>query len=88
MSTKTPKSGGPGGAPFATPGKSLGGPIANQAVVALRGELKQLTADLEAIASGHAGSTFAKGDKARLEARIAALKALLSDFDPHAEKTK
>ena len=82
MSTKKPKPGGLGGAPFRTPAKSLGGPVANQTIVALRAELKQLTTDLEAIAAGHAGSTFAKGDKGRLEARIAALKSLLADFDP------
>jgi hypothetical protein len=86
MNTNKPKPGGPGGAPFATPGKNLGGPVANQTLVALRSELKQLTTDLEAIASGHAGSTFAEGDKSRLEARIAHLKSLLSDFDPHASK--
>lgn len=79
--SKTPKAGEPGGAPFKTPGKSTTGPVANQTVVALRGELKQLAADLQAIATGNAGSTFAKGDRAKLEARIDALKALLANFD-------
>ena len=70
-----------GGAPFKTPGKNTGEPLANQAIVALRGELKQLTTDLEAIAAGEAGSTFAKGDKAKLKIRIAALKSILAKLD-------
>ena len=80
--TKKPKPGESGGAPFRTPGKNLAGPVANQTIVALKGELRQLTTDLEAIAAGHAGSTFAKGDKAKLKTRIAALKSLLATFDP------
>lgn len=82
MNTKRSKAGEPGGAPFATPAKSLGGSVANQTVVALRGELKQLTTDLEAIAAGNAGSMFAKGDRERLETRIATLTSLLATFDP------
>ena len=82
MTSRKPKAGEPGGAPFKTPGKSTAGPVANQTIVALRGELKQLTTDLEAIAAGHAGSTFAKGDRAKLEKRIGALKAVLATFDP------
>ena len=82
MTNKKPKPGESGGAPFRTPGKSLGKPVANQALVALKSELKQLTTDLEAIAAGQAGSTFAKGDKAKLKTRIAALKSLLANFEP------
>ena len=52
MTNKKPKAGESGGAPFSTPGKNLGGPVANQTIVALKGELKQLTTDLEAIAAG------------------------------------
>jgi hypothetical protein len=82
MSIKKPKPGEPGGAPFVTPAKNLSRPVANQAVEALRGELKQLSTDLAAIAAGNAGSTFAKGDRDRLEARIAALKSVLAGLDP------
>lgn len=72
--------GTPGGAPFATPAKSLGGLGANETVVALRGELRQLTGDLDAIAAGNDGSTFSKDGRARLEARIERLRSLLADF--------
>ena len=55
--------------------------MANQTIVALHNELKQLTADLAAIARGDAGSTFAKGDQAKLTGRIAALKSILETLD-------
>jgi len=55
--------------------------MANQTLVALRGELKQLTQDLDAISAGHAGSTFAKGDKEKLKARIKALKTILRELE-------
>ncbi len=70
MSTEKPKPGELGRAPFKTPGKNTNAPLANQTIVALRGELKQLTTDLEAISGGQAGSTFAKGDKKKLMTRI------------------
>ena len=89
MSKTKPKPGEPGGAPFKTPGKSTSKTrgkgasklVPNQTIVALRGELKQLTADLEAIAAGEGGSTFAKGDKAKFKARIAALKSILAELE-------
>jgi hypothetical protein len=87
MTNTKPKPGETGGAPFSTPGKNTSGPVANQTIVALQGELKQLTNDLEAIAAGMAGSTFAEGDRKRLEARIAALKSILANFDSGARKT-
>jgi len=88
MTNKKPKAGERGGAPFKTPGKNTEGPVANQTIVAFQGQLKQLTIDLEAIAAGGAGSTFAKGDKAKLKARIAALKSILADFDPEDAKRR
>lgn len=82
MTNRKPKAGERGGAPFKTPGKNTSGPVANQTIVALQGELKQLTADLEGITSGAAGrSALAEKDKAKLEARISSLKSILSDFD-------
>ena len=89
MTNKKAKAGERGGAPFKTPGKNTDGPVANQTVVALRGELKQLTTDLDAIARGASGSTFAKGDKAKLQGRIATLKSILASFDPeHATRAE
>lgn len=81
MSTKKPEPGKRGGAPFKTPGKSMGTPLANQTIVALCGELKQFTGDLEAIATGQAGSTFAKVHKTKLKVRIAAVRSILSKLD-------
>ncbi len=81
MSTGKPKPGRRGGAPFKTPGKNTKAPLANQTILALRGELKQLMTDLEAISAGQAGSTFAKGDKTKLMTRIAALKSILAKLD-------
>lgn len=85
---KKVKPGESGGAPFKTPGKNTDGPVANQTVVALQGELRLLTTDLDAIARGASGSTFAKGDKVKLEGRIAALKSILASFDlQHVKRT-
>ncbi len=81
MSTKKPEPGKRGGAPFKTPGKSTVAPLANQTIVALCGELKQLTGDLEAIAAGQAGSTFAKGQRTKLKGRIASVRSILAKLD-------
>jgi len=83
MSDTKAKPGEPGGAPFKTPGKNTGKPrpVANQEIVALRGELRLLTTDLEAIAAGEGGSTFARGDKAKFQTRIAALKSILAKLE-------
>ncbi len=56
-------------------------PNQNQTIVALRNELRMLTNDLGAISVGQAGSTFAKGDKAKLKARIDALKNILGKLE-------
>jgi hypothetical protein len=81
MRTVKPEPGQPGGAPFKAPAKNTSRMAVTQTIVALRGELKQLTTDLEAIAAGEAGSTFAKGDKAKLKARIASLKSILAKLE-------
>jgi hypothetical protein len=56
-------------------------PGQNQTIVALRSELRLLMRDLEAISAGEAGSTFAKDDKAKLKARIAALQNILAKLE-------
>lgn len=81
MSNKKPKPGELGGAPFKTPAKNTVTTVASQDIVALRGELKQLTIDLKAITAGEAGSTFAKGAKAKLKTRIAALESILAKLE-------
>lgn len=81
MKTINPKAGKPRGAPFKTPAKVTSRPVPSEAIVALRLQLKQLTTDLAAIAGGRAGSTFAKGDRARLEKRIGSIGALLAKLD-------
>jgi hypothetical protein len=81
MSTGKPKPGEPSGAPFNSPGTNTKPTVSSQAIVALRGELKQLTTDLEAISAGNAGSTFAKGDKKKLMTRIATLNSVLATLN-------
>lgn len=81
MSKENPKAGQARGAPLKTAGKNTTTPVPNQTIVALRGELRQLTTDLDAIAAGQAGSTFANGDRARLKARIATLKSILAKLE-------
>lgn len=61
--------------------------IPNQTIVALGGELKALTRDLEAIMAGEAGSMFAKGHKAKLKARIAKLQSIIAELDAAGAKT-
>lgn len=82
MTDKKLQVGESGAAPFATPAKNTGTAISNEMVVALHTQIKQLTIDLEAIERGASGSTFAKGEKAKLEARIATLERTLAEVDP------
>ena len=81
MTDKQKQAGEQGGAPFETPGKSTLGADATQKAVALQAEINQLVIDIDAIDRGASGSTFAIGERGKLEARIAILQRTLEDLD-------
>ncbi len=84
MTDKKSQAGEHGAAPFETPGKSTVGADTNQTAAALQSQIMQLKIDLDAIDRGASGSTFAKGERAKLEAQVATLERTLADLDPSA----